>query len=73
MADNEQFIPEHHRVAIAAAVAAVLGDRAVITGVRRAPYSAWKRSGRRMAVQVSQGLAYRRDAGRTLPDRGVNR
>lgn len=65
---------ELHKVIIAAAVAAAVGENARITGIRPAPvFNPWAAQSRRLAVQTSQNLANRRGAPRVLPERGVNR
>jgi hypothetical protein len=65
---------EQHRVIVAAAVAAVVGKNARITGIRPAPaINPWAAQSRRLAVQASQNLANRRGTLRALPERGVNR
>ncbi len=65
---------ERHKVIIAAAVVAVVGKNARITGIRPAPaFNPWAAQSRRLAIQTSQNLANRRGASRVLPERGVNR
>ncbi len=65
---------ERHKVIIAAAVAAVAGKDAHITGIRRvSALNPWAQQSRRLAVQVSHNLANRRGAARFVPERGVNR